>query len=54
MSKQLRAGHVKLNMHLFACAAALEEATEEKTFENRPSNTYAIYLQPRFKKKGWK
>ncbi len=52
-AKPLRTRGVKRNTHRFACAAALEEVTEEKTFENRPSNTYANYLRPRFKKKDW-
>ena len=29
-------------MNFFACVATLEEVLEEKAFENRPSNTYAI------------
>lgn len=41
---RFRVGCGKLNTHLFACAAALEEVLEEKTFENLPSNTYATYL----------
>ena len=50
---RLRSGRVRLNTHIFACAAALEEALEGKTFENRPSNTYAAYLKPRFTHRGW-
>ena len=53
LANRLRTHQIKRNAHIFACAAALEEVEEGKTFENRPSNTYATYLKPRFTKKGW-
>jgi len=53
LARRLLSGQVVKNTHLFDCAAALEEALEGKTFDSRPSNTYAAYLRPRFRRRGW-
>ena len=52
LAQKLLASQVDLNKDLFGCAAALEEAEEGKRFENRPANTYARYLRPRFQERG--
>ena len=53
LAKRLNTNQIKRNAHIFACAAALEEVEDGKTFENRPSNTYRSYMKPWFTKKGW-